>query len=126
MTLKKHIVGRCLVAGAIVVILAGVVLVTVDTKDLAAWFTRHRQIIVGTTVLIAGALAYVLPRRRQIQLTVQQTSREQGIEPPVPADKVTQEAEQSASRVVGWAKDLCFQLQQSRRFRVALLSATNA
>ncbi|OUL82655.1 type VI secretion protein VasK, partial [Paraburkholderia hospita] len=119
MTLKKHILGRCLVAGAIIAILAGVILFTVDVKDLAAWFTRYRQIIVWTTVLIAGALAYVLPRRRQIQLTVQQASRKQGIEPPVPADKVTQEAEQSATRAVGWAKDLRFQLQQSRRFRWA-------
>ncbi|WP_322789555.1 ImcF-related family protein [Paraburkholderia caribensis] len=50
---------------------------------------------------------------------MQQASRERGIEPPVPEDKVAMEAEQNARRAAGWAKDLRLQLQQTRRFRWA-------
>lgn len=116
---KKHILGRVLVAAALVAIVAGVLLYTVDTKDLVAWFIRYRAIVAFAALFAIAGLGFLLQRRKQKQSTIQQTSRDQGAEPPQKTDPAANAAKSRAERVVAWAKDLKFQLKQRRWVRWA-------
>ncbi|WP_414450856.1 ImcF-related family protein [Burkholderia sp. 22PA0099] len=116
MTLKKHIRGRCLLAATVITTVVVVILLTVDLKDLEAWFIRYRPTLIGVGLFVAGALAFSLPRRKQVQLTLQQASRAQALEPPALTDPVVAAEKRRAGQAITRAKDLRFQLKQIRRW----------
>jgi type VI secretion system protein ImpL len=116
---KKYIWGRWLIIAALVAVVVGVVLYTVDQKDLVAWFVRYRLALLGGAAFVVVALAIVLQRRKQAQLAVQQASRDQGAEPPQSSDPVAAAAKNRNEQVITQAKDLKLFLKQKRRFRWA-------
>lgn len=117
--LKKHMLGRVFICAAIIAIVVGLIAFTVDPKSLADWLARYQRVLMGAVLLIAVALPFVLQRRKQIRLALQQASKDQGIEPPVSTDKASQATEKVAARAFAWAQDLRFQLQRTRWFRWA-------
>ncbi|KWN64892.1 type VI secretion protein VasK [Burkholderia ubonensis] len=119
MTLKKRILGRCLVVIAVIAIVAAVILYTVDLKDLETWFSQNRLLVIGAGVIVVAALGFTLQRRRLVQLAAQQASKDQGLEPPAPTDSATAAVKVRDEMVVTQMKDLRFQLKQIRWFRWA-------
>ncbi len=116
---KKHILGRVLIGAALIAIVAWVLFFTVDLKDLVAWFTRYRNILVPAALLAIAGAGVLIQRRRQKRDTIQQTSREQGAEPAQKTDPTANAAKNRADQVVLWAKDLKLHLKQKRWFRWA-------
>jgi type VI secretion system protein ImpL len=116
---KKYILGRILVAAALIAIIAGVLLYTVDTKDILAWIIRFKAILIFAGLFALAGLGYLIQRRKQKQNVVQRASKEQGAEPPEKKDPAADAAKNRGEQVADWAKDLKFQLRQKRWFRWA-------
>ncbi|HEX7933370.1 MAG TPA: ImcF-related family protein [Paraburkholderia sp.] len=116
---KKHILGRVLIGAALIAIVAWVLFFTVDSKDLVAWFTRYRNILVPAALLAIAGAGVLIQRRRQKRDTIQQTSKDQGAEPDQKADPAANAAKNRAEQIVLWAKDLKSHLKQKRWFRWA-------
>ncbi|TDV25391.1 type VI secretion system protein ImpL [Paraburkholderia caballeronis] len=116
---KKHILGRIIVTAAVVAIIAGVLLYTVDTKDILAWIIRFKVLLIFAGLFALAGLGYLLQRRKQKQNAVQQASKDQGAEPPEKTDPAADAAKNRVEQVANWAKDLKFQLRQKRWFQWA-------
>ncbi|MDH6147995.1 MULTISPECIES: ImcF-related family protein [Paraburkholderia] len=116
---KKHILGRVLIAAALIAIVVWVLFFTVDAKDLVAWFTRYRAILVPLALLAVVGIGVLLQRRKQKRDTIQQASKDQGAEPAQKTDPAANAAKNRAEQVVAWAKDLKLHLKQKRWFRWA-------
>lgn len=115
----KHILGRVLIGAALIAIVAWVLFFTVDLKDLVAWFTRYRNVLVPAALLAIAGAGVLIQRRRQKRDTIQQASKEQGAEPAQKTDPTANAAKNRADQVVLWAKDLKLHLKQKRWFRWA-------
>ncbi|WP_027796316.1 ImcF-related family protein [Paraburkholderia acidipaludis] len=113
---KKHILGRILIAAAVIGIIAGVLLYTVDPKDILAWIIRFKAILIFGGLFVLAGLGFLLQRRKAKRDAVQQTSQDKGAVPPGKTDPAAVTAKSRAEQVVNWAKELKFQLKQKRWF----------
>jgi type VI secretion system protein ImpL len=109
--LNKYVVGRWLLLAAGLIGIVAFVLATVNSESLYGWLNQYRA-----ALMIGGLFACALPRREQIRLRMQQSSREQGIEPPTTVDQAAQAAKASAASARTRADALRFDLQQTCRF----------
>jgi len=116
---KKRIVGRVLIAAALIAIVVWVLFFTVDTKDLIAWFIRYRAALVLAALVGLVGIGFLLERRKQKQDAIQQASKDQNAEPAQKTDPAANAAKNRAEQVVIWAKDLKLHLKQKRWFRWA-------
>lgn len=116
---KKRIVGRVLIAAALVAAAAWVLFFTVDIKDLVAWLTRNRAILIPIALVAIAGIGVLLQRRKQKRDTIQQASKDQNAEPAQKTDPSADAAKNHVEQVANWATDLKFQLRQKRWFRWA-------
>ncbi|WP_232243338.1 ImcF-related family protein [Paraburkholderia sp. SOS3] len=113
--MKKYVLGRWLMLTAVATILAAFVFLTVESQDLYAWLDRNRLPLIAVGAVVLGLLAYALPRRAQLELRMRRDSKGQGIEPPEAVDNAAQAAKTHAAQAIDHARDLRFELRQSRR-----------
>ncbi|MFM0037693.1 hypothetical protein [Paraburkholderia strydomiana] len=114
--LNKYVVGRWLLLAAGLIGIVAFVLATVNSESLYGWLNQYRAALMIGGLLVLGLIACALPRREQIRLRMQQSSREQGIEPPTTVDQAAQAAKASAASARTRADALRFDLQQTCRF----------
>ncbi|KVT59104.1 type VI secretion protein VasK [Burkholderia ubonensis] len=119
MTLKKRILGRCLLVIAAIAVVAALILYTVDLKVLETWFSQNRLPVIGAGVIVLAALGFTLQRRGLVQFSAQQASKDQGLEPPAPTNPATDARKKHDAAAVLQLKNLRFQLKQIRWFRWA-------
>nr|WP_167054443.1 ImcF-related family protein [Burkholderia sp. Ax-1719] len=103
-------------AAAVAAIIVGVLLYTVDTKDILAWIIRFKTMLIFAGIFVLAGLGYVFQRRKPKQCTVQQASKDQGAEPPGKTDPAADAATNRAGVVVTWANELKLALKRKRWF----------
>jgi type VI secretion system protein ImpL len=113
---KKYVLGRWLIFAAVAIAIVVFVLLTVKPQDLYAWLNQYRVQLFVVGLVILGLLAFALPKREEIRLRMQQSSKEQGIEPPQSVDKAAEALKANAASAHTRAQDLRSELQQTRRF----------
>lgn len=114
---KKYSLGWLMIAAAGVAIIAGVVFLTVDWKDLVVWYKRYPMVILGAgAAVVVLALIYLFSRRGQIRSVIEARSKDEGLEPPKPVDAAANAAQNSAEETVKRANDLKLYLKERRWF----------
>lgn len=116
---RKYILGRSLLAAALIALVAGLLFYTVDRKDLLAWVIRYQRLVIVASLVVLAGLGFLIQRRTQKRSIVQQASKDQGAEPPGKTDPAANAAKNRSVQVVDWAKELKFQLKQKRWYRWA-------
>ena len=116
---KKYVWSRWIAAIAVLIVLVGMILYTVDQKELMTWFLRNWSIVAGALTAIVAALGFAFQRRRPMQLALQRASREQGAEPSGPVDTSIVAAQKRAEQTVAHARRLKRFMKQKRWFRAA-------
>jgi type VI secretion system protein ImpL len=118
-SVKRYILGRVLIATALIALVAWLLFTSVDTNDLSAWFIRNRTTSVSVVLFSIMGLGFLLQRRQQKRITIQQASKDQDAEPPKKTDPAASAAKNRAEQIATWAKDLKQNLKQRRWFRWA-------
>lgn len=109
--------GRWLIAISVLIAIALLIYSTVDGNELRQWLNQRRWVVAGLSLLTLIALGAVITQRKPIRLRIQQSTEEQGIEPPGVTDKAEATAALSRTTSIGRLKELVFTLRTTHGYR---------